>query len=161
MWRFILHSHLNWILARTSFFWFLYIDGFCFFNLANKIILPEVSGKWDLKSIEVYSIIIYADSKFVTLYYLELLYCRGPRLLSRGQSSWLQIQRSWVWFPALPDFLRSSESETGSTQPHKYPITEELLEWKISGSGSRKSRFMGLVIRCADHTTPSICKSWH
>jgi hypothetical protein len=29
-------------------------------------------------------------------------------------------QRSWVRFPALPDFLRSSRSGTGSTQPHEY-----------------------------------------
>jgi hypothetical protein len=28
----------------------------------------------------------------------------GPPLWSSGQSSWLQIQRSRVWFPALPDF---------------------------------------------------------
>jgi hypothetical protein len=28
-------------------------------------------------------------------------------LWSSGQSSWLQIQRSRVKFPALPDFLRS------------------------------------------------------
>jgi hypothetical protein len=39
-----------------------------------------------------------------------------PPLCYSGQSSWLQIQRSRVWFPALPDFLRSSGSETGSTQ---------------------------------------------
>jgi hypothetical protein len=31
-----------------------------------------------------------------------------PPLWSSGQSSWLQIQRSRVRFPALPDFLRSS-----------------------------------------------------
>jgi hypothetical protein len=36
---------------------------------------------------------------------------------SSGQSSWLQIQRSRVRFLALPDFLRSSCSATGSTQP--------------------------------------------
>jgi hypothetical protein len=34
----------------------------------------------------------------------------------RNQSSWLQTQRSRVRFPALPDFLRSSGSRTGSTQ---------------------------------------------
>jgi hypothetical protein len=39
---------------------------------------------------------------------------------SSGQSSWLQIQRSRVRFPARPDFLRSSVSGTGSTQPHEY-----------------------------------------
>jgi hypothetical protein len=27
-----------------------------------------------------------------------------PPLLCSGQSSWLPIQRSWVWFPALPHF---------------------------------------------------------
>jgi hypothetical protein len=43
----------------------------------------------------------------------------GPPLWSSGQSSWLQIQRSGVRFPALPDFLRSSGSGTGSTQPHE------------------------------------------
>jgi hypothetical protein len=37
-------------------------------------------------------------------------------LWSSGQGFWLQIQRSWVRFPALPDFLRSSGSGTGSTQ---------------------------------------------
>jgi hypothetical protein len=37
-----------------------------------------------------------------------------PPLWCSGQSSWLQIQR------ALPDFLRSSRSGTGSTQPREY-----------------------------------------
>jgi hypothetical protein len=32
---------------------------------------------------------------------------------------WLQIQRSRVRFPALPDFLRSSGSGTGYTQPRE------------------------------------------
>ena len=32
---------------------------------------------------------------------------------------WLQIQRSRVRFPALPDFLSSSGSGTGSTQPRE------------------------------------------
>jgi hypothetical protein len=39
-----------------------------------------------------------------------------PLLWSSGQSSWLQIQRSQVRFSALPIFLRSSGSGTGSTQ---------------------------------------------
>jgi len=37
-------------------------------------------------------------------------------LWSSGQSFWLQIQRSRIRFPALPDFLSSSGSGTGSTQ---------------------------------------------
>jgi hypothetical protein len=41
-------------------------------------------------------------------------------LWSSGQSSWLQIQRSQVRFPELPDFLRSSGSGTGSTQAREY-----------------------------------------
>jgi hypothetical protein len=42
-----------------------------------------------------------------------------PLLRSSGHSFWLQIQRSRVRFSALPDFLRSSESGTGSTQPRE------------------------------------------
>jgi hypothetical protein len=42
-----------------------------------------------------------------------------PPLWSSGQSFWLQIQRSWVWFLALSDFLRSKGSGTGSTQPRE------------------------------------------
>jgi hypothetical protein len=41
-------------------------------------------------------------------------------LWSSGQNSWLQIQRPRIPFPALPDFLRSSGSGTGSTQPREY-----------------------------------------
>jgi hypothetical protein len=41
----------------------------------------------------------------------------GPPLWSGGQSSWLQVR---VRFPALSDFLRSSGSGTGSTQPREY-----------------------------------------
>jgi hypothetical protein len=36
-------------------------------------------------------------------------------LWSSGQSFWLLIHRSWVRFPALPDFLRGSGSETGNS----------------------------------------------
>jgi hypothetical protein len=38
---------------------------------------------------------------------------------SSGHSFWLQMQRSWVRFPALPDFLRSSGSGTGFTEPRE------------------------------------------
>jgi hypothetical protein len=36
-----------------------------------------------------------------------------------SQISWLLSQRSWVRFPALPDFLISSRSGTGSTHPRE------------------------------------------
>jgi hypothetical protein len=52
---------------------------------------------------------------------IEPLLCRGsPPLWSSGQSSWLQIQKSRIRFPALPDFLRYSGSGTGSTHPREY-----------------------------------------
>jgi hypothetical protein len=38
-------------------------------------------------------------------------------LWSSGQSSWLLTQRSHVRFPALPGFLSTNGSGTGSTQP--------------------------------------------
>jgi hypothetical protein len=42
-----------------------------------------------------------------------------PPLWFNGQSFWLQIQGSRVRFQALPDFLSSSGSGTGSTQPRE------------------------------------------
>ena len=48
---------------------------------------------------------------------VSILYLQPLR--SSGQSFWLQIQRSRVRFPALPDFLSSSGSGTGSTQPRE------------------------------------------
>jgi len=53
----------------------------------------------------------------------------GPPLWSSGQSFWLQIQRSRVRFPALPDFLSGSGSGTGYTQ------TREPREVNGSGTG--------------------------
>jgi hypothetical protein len=82
-----------------------------------------------------------------------------PPLWSTGQSSYLQIERSRVPFLVVTDFLRSSGSGMGSLSLVR--ITEELLEWKSSGSGSRKSWLTAVGIRCADHTTPSIRKSLH
>jgi hypothetical protein len=55
-------------------------------------------------------------------YELNLCYVdeSRPPLWSSGQSSWLQIQRFRVLFPALSDFLRSSGSGTGFIQPREY-----------------------------------------
>ena len=54
------------------------------------------------------------DEDNIKVYLIE----RTP-LWSSGQSFWLQIQRSRVRFQALPDFLSSSGSATGSTQPRE------------------------------------------
>jgi hypothetical protein len=59
------------------------------------------------------------SNNMVLIIYEHRIYCLRQPMLSSGQSSWLQIQRSRVRFPALPDFLRSSASGTASTQPRE------------------------------------------
>jgi hypothetical protein len=54
------------------------------------------------------------------IYFIKRSIMKLLNLWSSDQTSWLQILRSWVPFPALPDFLRSSGSGTGSTQPREY-----------------------------------------
>ena len=54
---------------------------------------------------------------------------------SSGQSFWLQIQRSRVRSPALPDFLSSSGSGTGSTQPREVKLRSSLNK-KVAAPGS-------------------------
>ena len=58
------------------------------------------------------------STKISTHYRIPICFQRPP-LWSTGQSFWLQIQRSRVRFPALPDFMSSSGSGTGSTQPRE------------------------------------------
>jgi hypothetical protein len=60
-----------------------------------------------------------ANTQSLGILNLHLFVYVGPPLWSSGQSSWLEIQRSRVRFPALPDFLRNSGSGTGSTQPRE------------------------------------------
>jgi hypothetical protein len=59
------------------------------------------------------------NGELVTIWkeaFVVLFKTHRPPLWSSDQSFWLQIQRSRVRFPALPDFLRSSGSGTGSTR---------------------------------------------
>ena len=58
-----------------------------------------------------------------------------PPLWSSGQSFWLQIQRSRVRSPALPDFLSSSGSGTGSTQPREIKL-RSYFNKKVEAPGS-------------------------
>jgi hypothetical protein len=59
-----------------------------------------------------------SDAIHTWIVFQKQLFVKGTDRLC-GQSFWLQIQRSWVRFPALTDFLRSSGSGTGSTQPRE------------------------------------------
>jgi hypothetical protein len=52
--------------------------------------------------------------------FLNVNYLPGPPLWSSGQEFMDTDPEVQVRFPALPDFLRSSGSETGSTQPREY-----------------------------------------
>ena len=72
---------------------------------------------------------------------------------STGQSFWLQIRRSRVRSPALPDLLSSSGSGTGSTQPREVKL-RSYLNKKSRGSRFRKQRLMAVGTRCANHVTP-------
>ena len=65
--------------------------------------------------------IIRSSSEIVLVFIRFMFLCHdvGPPLWPIGQSFWLQIQRSRVRSPALPDFLSSSGSGTGSTQPRE------------------------------------------
>jgi hypothetical protein len=65
----------------------------------------------------------------------QCLFCRsdpniGPSLWSSGQSSWLQIQRSWVRFPVLPYFWEVVRLERGPLSLVK--IIEELFQRKVA-----------------------------
>jgi hypothetical protein len=77
-------------------------------------------------------------------------------LWSSGQSFWLHIQRSRVRFPALPDFLSSNGSGTGSTQPREPREVNWGATWikRSNGTRSRKQRLTAVGIRCADHASP-------
>jgi hypothetical protein len=52
-----------------------------------------------------------------SVYFMQL--CIRVRLV-QVDHLWLQIKKSLVRFPALPDFLRSSESGMGFIQPREY-----------------------------------------
>jgi hypothetical protein len=64
-------------------------------------------------------------------------------LWSSGQSFWLQIQRSLVRFPALPDFSERHWVWNGVHSPSwvLMSITEELLGRNSSGSGQENREY--------------------
>jgi hypothetical protein len=107
---------------------------FCFWQLIQPRIEGISSSLLMTDEIKYYTItfiINYNTNKVIllpnnhdmqTYNSLGVIFCGNfttPSLWSSGESFWLQIQRSWVRYPALPDFLRSSGSGTESTQPRE------------------------------------------
>ena len=66
---------------------------------------PSLGCLWNLRASYMHARAFIQQSKF--------------GLVSSDQCFWLQIQRSRVRSPALPDFVSSSGSGTGSTQPRQ------------------------------------------
>jgi O-antigen ligase len=70
---------------------------------------------------------------FLLMMLICLFFYFCPYIFISASGVWLQIQRSRIRFPALPNFLRSSGSGTGSTQPRQ---DNWGATWKeSSGSG--------------------------
>jgi hypothetical protein len=90
-------------------------------------LLPTTSTSIVIKLVAISTLKVWRQYRTTTITDLY------TSLWSSGQSFWLQIQRSWVRFPALPDFLRSSGSGTGSTQNRE--DNWEATWRKSSGSG--------------------------
>jgi hypothetical protein len=75
------------------------------------------------------------------------------------KSSWLQMQRYWIRFPGLPDFLKVVGLERGPFS--LVSTTEELLGRKRSSTGLENPDYgcRGSAALTTRH--PSIHKSWH
>jgi hypothetical protein len=112
---------------------------------AGSLFLADWNVQLDVSvRIKVVSKTVCAVSKRQTLHYhgictantFQMLYfvCLIPRLWSSGQSFWIQIQRSDVRIPALPEFIREVVGlEQGPLS--LVSTTEELLGRKSNGSG--------------------------
>jgi hypothetical protein len=87
-------------------------------NITTRIFTYAKTSSFVYQQITLHYIILHMDLQPL-LGPWPILRFLGPSLWSSGQSSWLQIQRSRIRFPALPNFLRSSGSGTGSTQPRE------------------------------------------
>ena len=93
----------------------IYNNGFCPSNLTETATLSNYVSFANTNKVEEKKNQLDSAEWFIAL----IVCSTGPPLWSSGQSFWLQIQRPRVRFPALPDFLSSSESGTGSTQPRE------------------------------------------
>jgi hypothetical protein len=83
-------------------------------DVASAAASLQVASKYKRTAVLLEALFTHARSPCL---FLKNVVFSGPPLWSSGQSSWLQTQSYQVRFPALPDFLSSSGSGTGSTQP--------------------------------------------
>jgi hypothetical protein len=110
----IVFSHKSWVCK-----WLLNGDSNRLRRLFSVfqwyVICSPQSYKWSLSLFTNPKLRLQSHSQNLTkyLFYQYILW-------SSGHSSWLQIQRFRVRFPALSDVLRSSGSGTGSTEPREY-----------------------------------------
>jgi len=124
------HNHSNWCvtgLQNKSIVQGRSADNFTYTRQFHEIVmllalcagcvLPGSNLGWDIE---------YFDLHFL----LCVCVCVRPPLWSSGQSFWLQIRRSRVRSPAIPDFLSSSGSGTGSTQPREVKLRSYLNKKK-------------------------------
>jgi hypothetical protein len=107
---------------------------FCL-TIHREIAVESVSG-----SIANYVAILHSApfNKIENIYFQQYSCILRPPLWSRSQSSWLQVQRSWVRFTTLPDFLRSG-SGTGSA--HLMSTVEKVLGRNSSGFGLESLKY--------------------
>jgi hypothetical protein len=157
------------------------MDGSLFLHLPTKLCWPEYRrGRSHIKRAEsslmtgIFMTTLWHEFKIDSVHFklksgkhqsfmLQLSYfdipgiLLGPPLWSSAQSCWLQIQGARVRFPGGTRFFWEVVGlERGPLSLVR--IKEELLEWKSSGSWSRKLRLTAVGIRCADHATP--IRSW-
>ena len=102
---------------------FLVCAGILILFLLAVLLLPSVLNDCNIEHILRMGVNVSCPEESfgnpIYFIYLIIYSTTGPPLWSSGQSFWLQIQSSRVRFPALTDFLSSSGSGTGSTQPRE------------------------------------------
>ena len=110
-------------LYTTGLYWtFLYL----FSTLFPKCVGLCSAINWQVIYTQLWELLLGLFVRFICLDW--------PPLWSSGQSFWLQIQRSRFRSPALPDFLSSSGSGTGSTQPREVNWGATWIE-KVAAPG--------------------------
>jgi hypothetical protein len=126
-----------------------------FFLSRSNTCHSELIGKFEQS---IYCIMSKKSIIVVKLLFWIFESLSRPPLWSSGQSSWLQLQRSRIWFSALPDSL-SNGCGMGFSQPREDNWGATWME--ECDSESRIPRLSAVGFRCAERATPSIRKSWH